>query len=659
MRICLARDNTCPGHAHSVGPTITHLPGCDPEHPKKLTFQGCVIPAMHTERFRTEDDMLDNFTDEERKNLQLVGLDVSIEHEYDYFGDKQDRDKHVVVGKITRQWFTEANELMVEGEVDPKTYKGNLAKDGLLNGELKGLSLAHQIRVCLNSPMRQYIKRPIEVSICKKGKRPHTNIDRIVCASALESTFEDQLIELVGIILMSSTADKSTTPATNTQAPATNTQAPANTQTPAKPESTDAEMKDVPAGGEDSASSLARALLFNKGAEALKAQKKLMEEKEQLAKELEELKKGGSELEELKKQIAKEAEEKKKRKREKFIAKNKEKLEEMVPNILKVLLGDQDPAKVSQKKADELKAQALEKAVGILENPETAWMATRISVHTDDAVKRKQLEQQLEEEKAKNEFMRLYREANGLPASTTPNLQTPLSSASSSSTDDMHKRTRNDDEPAEAGWHTSLFKASAGASGASAPATIMPGGMVPKRTGIQDIASVAAKTFNNSMPLLEHQVVRMMQAREEVGEGDSIRAFSADERGKMAVGWSDFNLFENEAWMKEMGLDTSYHAVRNTKVVKMAKPAKEFCDAKGKVWPAHTFDVFNNDKTVADTPSIFDRPNAFNWNVEMATLLCNELRAIHDMGSFQEKLSQAESNLNAMNQLNLNRAMRV
>lgn len=644
--IRLFRDVTPDGHV-TYGPRkpkISALPGVDPTNPKKIKFQGCVMPAPHMEGHNTKQDRKDNFTAAERQKLNLVDLDVSIEHEYDYYGDG--KSSHVVVGKILRQWFTEDGELMVEGEVDPKTYHGNLAKTGLLDGELRGLSLAHHaLEVSLSSDSACYIKTPREVSLCKKGKRVNTEIDEIVCASAPVSTFEEELTELVTSILMSQANTQQQQAAPATQA---STNAPADAApSPAKdvPMTDAAPASAAPvAGKQPTVFGPTKTDLVQTNTQLLIENKKREEEKAALAKELEELRKANAELAAERKKIEEAKKAKEEKRKAKFIEANKDRLNMMAKTMIEARIKSMresgvDVEQLSKKQIAELEKTATEKAYNTLSDPDTFAVMSTISVHSKAAADAEQTKKELEYQKHLSEFYRLHGEANGI-STPAPTISTP---ATQPEPMENGKRTREEsDEWKPPSWFTasSMTKMSAGNNNDKAEKQAAPG-VVTRKDGIKALIVLD----NDGRGPNAAVVSQIMDAREAQGARGEIRAFSGDPKNAPAVSWEDFNLLRDEAFLKEYGLERCMKNVQRTDMVQMSAIPRN----SGSIYYDRNGNQFHANNITTSNPGFVRRLHAFNYSPEMSRYLLGALNEITGQGTLPEQLKQAQDRFNADN----------
>lgn len=114
-----------------------------------------------------EGDETFDFTADEKESVNLRGLPVRIEHL-----------DNMKVGKIECDYLDKrTGEKWVLGKLDLDTFKSRYGFNATKNTKLyRGLSLQHHV---YRNPNGKRIKVPIEVSICREGRRPGTRINRM------------------------------------------------------------------------------------------------------------------------------------------------------------------------------------------------------------------------------------------------------------------------------------------------------------------------------------------------------------------------------------------------------------------------------------------------------------------------------------------------
>lgn len=114
-----------------------------------------------------EGDATFDFTDDEKANVKLKGLPVRIEHL-----------DNMKVGNIECDWLDKrTGDKWVLGKLSRDTFKSRFGFNATKNSKLyRGLSLQHHV---YKNPDGRRVKIPVEVSICREGRRPGTKIHRI------------------------------------------------------------------------------------------------------------------------------------------------------------------------------------------------------------------------------------------------------------------------------------------------------------------------------------------------------------------------------------------------------------------------------------------------------------------------------------------------
>ena len=115
----------------------------------------------------TEGDPTFDFSDNEKESVNLKGLPVRIEHL-----------DNMKVGKIEMDYLDKkTGEKWVLGKFDMDSFKSKYGFNATNNTKLyRGLSLQHHV---YRNPDGKRVKVPIEVSICREGRRPGTLIRRM------------------------------------------------------------------------------------------------------------------------------------------------------------------------------------------------------------------------------------------------------------------------------------------------------------------------------------------------------------------------------------------------------------------------------------------------------------------------------------------------
>jgi len=138
-----------------------------------VEVEGCFLPALDRERFETDQDLQENVILASRCAKRFIGLPISVSHQYAHDPrEAHDPEKHIVVGKIVDAWMKPDHSMHARFRIDTGTLKGGFAVSGIKKGLFKGLSLAH--RNLINTRTNERVQIPLELSLCKEGKRPDT-----------------------------------------------------------------------------------------------------------------------------------------------------------------------------------------------------------------------------------------------------------------------------------------------------------------------------------------------------------------------------------------------------------------------------------------------------------------------------------------------------
>ena len=125
------------------------------------TFIGNVLPPTG---HRPEGDSTFDFTTNESRNMDLVGVPLRIEHA-----------DSLPIGKVTKQWTTNNGEKWIMGELDNQKglashYEHHAIKPASRGHTVyTGLSLQHVHQQWSDGTTN---KRPVEISICTEPRRP-------------------------------------------------------------------------------------------------------------------------------------------------------------------------------------------------------------------------------------------------------------------------------------------------------------------------------------------------------------------------------------------------------------------------------------------------------------------------------------------------------
>lgn len=98
------------------------------------------------------------------------------------------------VGRIAKAWL-ENGKMMVAGIIRDNTPAGKIASEGVLNGELKGLSLAviHGMLKNNSGKTTEILwKKIIDVSVCEEGDLPGTLIMTVAAKEAVGRVIENE-----------------------------------------------------------------------------------------------------------------------------------------------------------------------------------------------------------------------------------------------------------------------------------------------------------------------------------------------------------------------------------------------------------------------------------------------------------------------------------
>ena len=116
------------------------------------------------------------FTNQQKKNVNFVGLPVRIEH-----------NEQLRVGTVRKSWYNRrTNERWILGDIRKKDLKGTYAANGIQNSLYGGLSLQH-ISVGLDNG--EHVMVPVEISIVEQPRRKDCNIVQFKASSTAQDTY--------------------------------------------------------------------------------------------------------------------------------------------------------------------------------------------------------------------------------------------------------------------------------------------------------------------------------------------------------------------------------------------------------------------------------------------------------------------------------------
>ena len=171
-----------------------------------------------------EGDPTFDFTDKEKQDVRLTGLPVRIEHL-----------DNMHVGNIECDWLDKrSGDKWVLGKLNLDSFKSRYAWNATNNSKLyRGLSLQHH--VYKGSDGRR-VKVPIEVSVCREGRRPGTKIRRTgAVIPRIPKTTKREYIHVASQHNKSMSEAQNTTPAVTTAPTAQTSETPSSSTTSAAP----------------------------------------------------------------------------------------------------------------------------------------------------------------------------------------------------------------------------------------------------------------------------------------------------------------------------------------------------------------------------------------------------------------------------------------
>lgn len=101
------------------------------------------------------------FSEQEKQDLELVGLPIQLEH-----------DSNLCVGTILRSWY-EDGQRWILGNIDKEGVEGYFASNAVKTKKYTGLSLQHISCEMSDGTQR---KIPVEVSLCEEPRRPDCRV---------------------------------------------------------------------------------------------------------------------------------------------------------------------------------------------------------------------------------------------------------------------------------------------------------------------------------------------------------------------------------------------------------------------------------------------------------------------------------------------------
>lgn len=603
---------------------IKVLPGSKPGNPRKAYIKGVVIPRPEVESCLTHTEKKDNFTIRERKQLNLVGLPVSVEHEFDHLG--LGNKESVVIGKIMTQKVNEKNELIISAEIDPHTEDGKKAMDDMLSGKIKGLSLAHLTKSGnVNSDTGNY-KIPIEVSVCEEGRRPETDICELVLASKSASNI---------VINMSQPQTDATNPTAPQESNASNDAASKSSgqqQPPAKQVPIPSEM-DEKMEGELKTIGWEKATRAQLAAEAAKQS----EERAALAKKLAEMEKKYEERD----KVATHHETIEKKKTEeaetKWMEENQQSIEALAKQVLEKLKTEQGYNAEKKPKASvakELLTVAQAKAIASLKDPILGPMLTESLKNANQLATTSEEKQRLEDELKDQENIRQmqqrYLQSNGFISPEQLVMASKRTRGEPQKQKKVRIETPEDEDSmdiAEDGWEDQLTLSS-------------KNDRRSKKSGVSDNARIALKgqgIANLYKPgMLAHEGLEAMDKQTEaLRKGTLTLANKKGETIQAANNMYEASLFYNEEFMKDMGMQRVHQQYISQ------NPAERLvlANKNGGIG----FDADGNKAKIptAVMPEFITNPNAWNMVSGYTPILQRVLKNNAHVTSYQDNLVNA------------------
>jgi FtsZ-binding cell division protein ZapB len=173
---------------------------------KTVCFVGQVVPALDPEQ-DVRDVKREQLHYTHSRDLELEGLPIHFEHGLD------DEFKDKVIGRVVNTWMAQGGHRMMMGEIDTSTPEGKKAAQKVRSGEIGELSLSHASYEFKGKRTEIKTRRPIEVSLTKKGDFPDSRIIHIFDGL---STMSGAPAENTPVAADSSSAPVTVTPVTTT-----------------------------------------------------------------------------------------------------------------------------------------------------------------------------------------------------------------------------------------------------------------------------------------------------------------------------------------------------------------------------------------------------------------------------------------------------------
>lgn len=557
---------------------VEFAPGVDPRRPGKATFKGILIPDPSMESFATDDDRALNYDVAERRRLvesgELVNIHVSVEHNFNHLGEEFDKSKHLVVGRIVKASLTGDEEVEVEGEIDTSGWGGLYAIDMIRNGVFQGLSLGHLATPCTASKSggeKDYNKRALEVSICRTGRRPNTEINTLCLAS--KTTEEELNRNFERIVKMSSnTPDLSlasgaaavATPAAAVAADATAAAAAAAKPTAAAPAAPAVDSMEIDTP--EKFSRLTKEQLAELTVSKAKETAELKSKNEEMASQVAEYNAMKARKAEKAKKRQEEEMAKKQKAREEFFVTHKDHLNQVFKEKLDELMKGRNPADIPEEERQRLISEAnkcKELYADTIINDPTGLLKNRLSLASQLAAK----EAELEQAKKMSMFGEMYVGYNAG--------RVGLASAAASS--NAEKRPRDESAvastPAPAAavsgsdWYANATGAQVVLSSQEAENAKKARESFPIKKG-SDLLSLGMQYQGH---ILNHDnLVALMRNQMNASRGGVLSLASAlgqAEAEKVATGWADVRLVENKDLMEKIGMKEEYERLQFNKTL--------------------------------------------------------------------------------------------
>lgn len=145
-------------------------------------FKAVAVPRPNKEAFESKHELFHEFVNFEFDNLDIVGLPIWFNHDATR--------KYKDVGLVTSQFYTPQGDLACVVHLNKSGGARALLQLLLDTDKYKEVSLQHRTRITdTKDGIIRYSKAPIEISVCKKGRR-NTPILQCMTYEQLENGYD-------------------------------------------------------------------------------------------------------------------------------------------------------------------------------------------------------------------------------------------------------------------------------------------------------------------------------------------------------------------------------------------------------------------------------------------------------------------------------------